>query len=161
MEGGIAGIGEYVIGHEKDVLSAIGLGSCIGVVLFDPIAKVAGLLHVMLPDSHEYIGNIDENKLSRYADKGILRLIDELIKLGANKLRIKAKIAGGAHMFETCTNYSLQVGKRNIEAVEAMLKGQKIELLSEDVGGSKGRSIHFDLTSEKLHIRTVLEEKEI
>ena len=79
-----------------DSLTTLGLGSCVGVALYDPISKVSGLLHCMLPDSTQIRNN---SNVAKFADTGIDELIRQMVALGANKSRLVAKIAGGAQMF--------------------------------------------------------------
>ena len=120
-----------------DALTTLGLGSCVGVALYDPVTKISGLLHCMLPDSTQIRNN---SNLAKFADTGIDELIRQMAALGANKNRLVAKIAGGAQMFAmTTTNDSLRVGERNAEAAKKKLKEYNIRLLAEDCGLNYGR----------------------
>ena len=78
-----------------EVLTTLGLGSCVGVAIYDPVSKISGLLHCMLPDSTQFRNN---SNTAKYADSGIDELISQMVKLGANRARLVAKIAGGAQM---------------------------------------------------------------
>ncbi len=99
-----------------EVLTTLGLGSCVGVAIYDPVSKISGLLHCMLPDSTQFRNN---SNTAKYADSGIDELISQMVKLGANRARLVAKIAGGAQMFAMKTNNdTLRVGERNVEAVK-------------------------------------------
>ena len=125
------------------VLTSLGLGSCIGLVIYDDIAKVAGMSHIMLPNNHE---DKDVKKLGKYADTAVPKLIEDLIALGALKSRLKAKMAGGAQMFSIPGKNSasfLAIGERNIETTKKMLEKYGIPLVASDVGGNKGRSVEF------------------
>lgn len=125
------------------VLTSLGLGSCIGLVIYDDIAKVAGMSHIMLPNNHE---DKDVKKLGKYADTAVPKLIEDLIALGALKSRLKAKMAGGAQMFSIPGKNSasfLAIGERNIETTKKMLEQYGIPLVASDVGGNKGRSVEF------------------
>lgn len=125
------------------VLTSLGLGSCIGLVIYDDIAKVAGMSHIMLPNNHE---GKDVKKLGKYADTAVPKLIEDLIALGALKSRLKAKMAGGAQMFSVPGKNSasfLAIGERNIETTKKMLEQYGIPLVASDVGGNKGRSVEF------------------
>ena len=125
------------------VLTSLGLGSCIGLVIYDDIAKVAGMSHIMLPNNHE---DKDVKKLGKYADTAVPKLIEDLIALGALKSRLKAKMAGGAQMFSVPGKNSasfLAIGERNIETTKKMLEQYGIPLVASDVGGNKGRSVEF------------------
>ena len=118
-----------------DALTTLGLGSCVGVALYDPVTKISGLLHCMLPDSTQIRNN---SNLAKFADTGIDELIRQMAALGANKNRLVAKIAGGAQMFAmTTTNDSLR------EAAKKKLKEYNIRLLAEDCGLNYGRTVEF------------------
>lgn len=124
-----------------DALTTLGLGSCVGVALYDPVTKVSGLLHCMLPDSTKFRNN---SNIAKFADTGIDELIHQMRLLGANENRLVAKIAGGAQMFANKSNNdSLRVGERNSIAVKEKLKSLHIRLLSEDCGQNFGRTVEF------------------
>ena len=114
------GMADLNVCHSPDAITTLGLGSCVGVVLYDKERKIAGMVHVMLPDSTKVRQN--QNK-AKFADTGIDLLIEMLQKEGAMKSSLTAKIAGGAQMFAfTSNNDMLRVGERNVEAVKAKLK---------------------------------------
>lgn len=124
-----------------DALTTLGLGSCVGVALYDPVTKVSGLLHCMLPDSTQFRNN---SNIAKFADTGIDELIHQMRRLGASENRLVAKIAGGAQMFANKSNNdSLRVGERNSIAVKEKLKNLHIRLLSEDCGQNYGRTVEF------------------
>jgi chemotaxis protein CheD len=129
------GIGEYRVGTFP--MMTIGLGSCIGLTLYDPQKKTGAMVHIMLPDS----GGRTERP-GKYADTAIPLLLHELDKIGCSKRSLVAKIAGGACMFEYFGT-NLNIGERNTEKVRAVLKEQGITLSAEDVGGKVGRSVTF------------------
>lgn len=139
-----------------DSLTTLGLGSCVGIVLYDPVSKVAGLVHVMLPDSTKIKNN---NNKAKFADTGIDTLIDEMRKKGANRNSLIAKIAGGAQMFAFSSNSDmLRVGERNIEATKQKLDELKIRILAEDTGQNYGRTIEFNTGTGELLIKSVGKE---
>ncbi|HPE69636.1 MAG TPA: chemotaxis protein CheD [Thermotogota bacterium] len=146
----IIGIGEFKAAKNPSILVTLGLGSCVGVCLRDSASGIGGLIHVMLPDS----GGKVVNKPGKYADLGIPKLLEEMAKLGANISRLEAKMAGGAAMFKN-TGSSMEVGKRNVEAIRKVLASKRIRLLSEDTGGNRARSIEFTVESGVLRIRKV------
>jgi len=155
----IIGIGEYAVERNPAILVTLGLGSCVGVCVRDPTAKVGGMVHVMLPDS----GGRNVPNPGKYADTGIAKLVEDLEKMGASRFRMEAKIAGGAAMFE---GKGLNIGVKNVEAVKTNLRKHGIKLVAEDTGGNRARSIEYDLETGKLLIRKVgggerLEIKEI
>lgn len=136
-----------------DVLTTLGLGSCVGIVLYDPINKIGGLAHIMLPDSTQIRNN--ENK-AKFADTGILELINQMRQIGAVKDRLTAKIAGGAQMFSfNSSNELMRIGERNVLASKETLKKLKISIIGEDTGKNFGRTIEFYTVTGKLHIKTI------
>ncbi|MBP2132988.1 chemotaxis protein CheD [Methanomicrobium sp. W14] len=130
------GIGEYHVG--ESLMTSIGLGSCVAVVLHDSRRSTGAVAHVMLPES-----NGKSDRPGKFADTAIPALFDELIKLGSNKRDITAKIAGGSSMFKQFKG-NLDIGGRNVEAVKTALENCRVNLVAEDVGGSFGRSITYD-----------------
>lgn len=136
-----------------DAITTLGLGSCVGIVLYDPISKVAGLVHVMLPDSTKIKNNSNKAK---FVDTGIETLIDDMKRKGANRNSLVAKIAGGAQMFAFSSNSDmLRVGERNIEATKQKLNELRIRILAEDTGYNYGRTIEFYTETGKLLIKSV------
>jgi len=148
------GIADLNIVRLPDAIRTSGLGSCVGVIIYDSFNKIAGLAHVMLPDS-SLAKNGPLNK-AKYADTAVEELVSILIKHGARRIGLKAKIAGGAQMFQfSTTNEVMRIGPRNVEAVKKQLSLLNIDLVSEDVGGNSGRTIEFDTNTCNLQIRTV------
>ena len=148
------GISEYKIVKEPQKIMTIGLGSCCGVIIYDEINKIAGLVHILLSNS----GN--EKKLinkAKYADTGIVALYEDMKKLGANSRFMKAKLAGGAHMFNfnNSSNSVFTIGEKNVKSCKATLAKLNIPVVSEDTLGSCGRTIVFDTTTNKLHVKSV------
>ena len=125
-----------------DGLTTLGLGSCIGIAIRDPVTKVGGLAHIMLPDSTA-IRNMGTN-LAKYADTGITELVRQMELLGARRNRMVAKIAGGATMFAFQSKSDMvQVGERNAEASIKKLKELNIPILAQDTGANYGRTVIF------------------
>lgn len=136
-----------------NAITTLGLGSCVGIVLYDPTKKIAGLVHVMLPDSTKIRNN--EN-IAKFADTGIDELIKRLLRMGALRASLKAKIAGGAQMFAfQSNNEMLRVGERNVEATKQILHQLKIPIVAEDTGLNYGRTIEFYPESGNLIIKSV------
>ncbi len=133
------GMADLNICKPPDNLTTLGLGSCIGIALYDPSTKITGLAHIMLPDSKQIRNNTN---IEKFADTGIQKLYDDMIKAGANKSRIVAKIAGGAKMFQIADS-SMNVGERNALASKAKLKQLGIRLLAEDTGLNYGRTVEI------------------
>ena len=137
-----------------DGVTTLGLGSCVGIALRDPVTKIGGLAHVMLPDSTA-IRNSSQN-VAKFADTGIVELVNQMEKLGANKARLEAKIAGGATMFQFNTNNgTMMIGERNVEASKQKLAELNIPLLAQDTGANYGRTVTYYPETGEFHIRAV------
>ena len=151
------GMADLNVCKEPDILTTLGLGSCVGVALYDPITKVSGMLHCMLPDSKKIANN---DNIAKFADTGLDETVRRMILLGASKTRLVAKIAGGAQMFAFNTgNDMLRVGDRNVEAVKTKLKLLGIPIIAEDTGNNYGRTIEFYSETGQLLIKAVGKEK--
>lgn len=134
-------------------LITVGLGSCIGIAIYDPNNKIGGLAHIMLPDSTQF--NNITNPM-KFADLAIPILLERMQKQGAIKRNLKAKIAGGASMFNfSDKSMIMDIGNRNSISVKKVLKELNIPIISEDIGGNKGRTMIFDTTNGVVQIKTV------
>jgi len=135
------------------VLSTLGLGSCVGIALYDKKIKVIGLAHIMLPWSYQAKNNANQAK---FADTGIMLLLRKMGEAGASINNIVAKLAGGAQMFSFSGNSDMiRVGQRNVEAAKAILQQFHIPIVSEDTGGNYGRTIEFYSEDGRLMIKTI------
>ena len=135
-----------------DGITTLGLGSCVGIAIRDPLTKIGGLAHVMLPDSTEIKNNLNIYKL---ADTGIEELVRLLVEKGASRARLVAKIAGGAQMFAFQNKSDLvRVGERNVQASKKKLAELKIPILAEDTGENFGRTVIFYPETGDYVIRT-------
>jgi chemotaxis protein CheD len=153
------GMADLNVCKSPDALTTLGLGSCIGIILYDQRTKVSGLAHIMLPDSTQIKKN--ENK-AKFADTAIYELIKEMEKIGAHKSRLVSKIAGGAQMFSfSGNNDMMRIGERNAEATRKLLKELGIPLLAEECGKNYGRTIEFYSETGELHIKTIGKEIKI
>lgn len=141
-----------ITGH--GLIRTTGLGSCVGLTLFDPHTKVAGLAHVMLPTSD--IAREGVLNVAKYADTAVPSLLEQLLSNGAMKSRIVAKMAGGSQMFTFAgTGDSMRIGPRNVESCKIKLSELGIPLIAEDTGGNYGRTIELNCESGILFIRSV------
>ncbi len=148
------GISDLNIVLAPQTIRTLGLGSCVGVVIYDLHNKIGGLSHVMLPNS-ELTRQTKINEY-KYVDTAIPILVEKLYSQGAKKYALKAKIAGGAQMFQFESNSeSMRIGPRNVEAVQQTLQELNIPIVSKDVGGKRGRTIEFDPQTGLLEVRTV------
>ena len=155
----IVGMADYAIIKCPTKVATLGLGSCIGITLYDPQVKIGGLVHIMLPSIDQ--ARSKENK-AKFADTGIVQLVEEMVKQGAVKRRIEAKIAGGASMFSFGNNSQLKIGLRNAEMTKKVLKDLNIPIINEDTGGKYGRTIELDSCNGILHVKSALKgSKEI
>ena len=154
------GMADYKVGKNPATLISYGLGSCIGVSLYDPQTKIGGLLHIMLPDSTQ--ARASDNP-AKFADTGFPLMLADVLKLGASQSRLVAKIAGGAQMFAFANATDvMRVGSRNAEAVKKILRENRIRLVAEDTGGTYGRTVSIDLTNGVYKVKTIDKgEKEI
>lgn len=140
-EDGIVGVGEFKVVRAPAKLMCIGLGSCVGIAIFDLQAQIGGVAHAMLP---RYEDGRDKINASKYADSAIMIMVDELLAMGASKGHLRAKMAGGAQMFSFISSDTLNIGQRNYESARLTLNGENIPLIAEDVGGTRGRTITFN-----------------
>ncbi len=149
----IVGMADLKAVREPDELTTIGLGSCVGICLFDNRAKVIGMAHAMLPDSTKIVNN--ENK-AKFVDTSIVKLIDEMTKLGASKARMVAKVAGGAQMFAYSSGTeAMRIGDRNVEATKLCLAKLGIPIIAQDVGLNYGRTITFSSKTGNVAVKTI------
>lgn len=147
------GMADLNIVKAPDIVTTLGLGSCVGVTLYDPMIKLGGLVHIMLPDSTQIKNNSNEAK---FADTGIKLLLNRMVEQGADKNRLVAKIAGGAHMFEFKNiDDMMRIGTRNVMAVIEILDALKIPLISKDTGSNYGRTIELHTLTGMLLIKTI------
>ncbi len=155
------GMADLKVAAEPGVLITIGLGSCVGIALYDAKTRVGGLAHIMLPTSKRTSsksnGNGSGTNPMKYADTAIDMTLQRMIRKHAIRKNITAKIAGGAHMFACAKDSSsfLQVGDNNVTAVKAKLKQERIRLLSEDVGLNYGRTVELHTNDGKYVIKTI------
>lgn len=147
------GISDLNVVKSPDVLVTYALGSCVGICLYDSMAHVAGLSHIMLPSSKLATNNNNDMK---FADTGIVALIKKMEMMGARTIRMKAKIAGGAQMFASISNSSIaNIGQRNVVAVKATLSQLRIPIIAEDTGKDYGRTLYFDAETGLMKIKSV------
>lgn len=136
------------------VLVCYGLGSCVGLALYDAVAHVGVMVHVLLPDSS--LGRSAEAPPGKFADTAIPAGIAEAVKLGAVRSRLVARMAGGARMLNVVgAGSKLDIGARNIEAVRAGVQQHGIRLAGEDVGGTYGRTLQLFIETGRLLVSTV------
>lgn len=147
------GMADFKVSRGPAVLISYGLGSCVGISLYDPQTKVGGLLHIMLPDSKQ--SRATDNP-AKFADTGIPLMLDEVIKLGAVRSRLVAKLAGGAQMFAFANATDvMRVGVRNVAASKEILQKLGIRIVGEDTGANYGRTVQIDLGNGVYTVKTI------
>lgn len=147
------GMAELFAAKHPAVIITLGLGSCVGICLYDNTKKVVGMAHIMLPSSKDVKNNSNKAK---FADTAVELLIDRMTGLGANPRRITAKIAGGAQMFSfSSANEFMRIGERNVQAVRNELERHAIPIKAEAVGGNYGRTIEFYSENGALGVKTI------
>ncbi|MBX0295505.1 chemotaxis protein CheD [Haloarcula nitratireducens] len=143
------GIAEYQVTTDSAVLTTSGLGSCIGVAIYDELSGAAGLVHVMLPTAED----VDGGNRAKFADTGVAVLVEALEAEGASRDGMRAKIAGGSDMLDFSENGS-SIGSRNAEKVRETLEAYGIPLVGEDVGGDHGRSLRLESDTGNLVVKS-------
>ena len=156
------GVAEYHVTHNPRVLASYGLGSCVAIALYDEAKRIGGLAHIMLPDSRAISR---QGRAGRFADTAIRAMVEEMVRLGARRNRITARIAGGAQMFTIPgannpanipgPSPGMNIGERNVESTKRTLAELKIPLLAEDTGGNYGRTMFFDVSTGKVTITSI------
>ncbi len=145
------GMADYKVGSGPDKLLTLGLGSCIGITLYDKKKKQGGMAHIMLPKNPN-----TESPTPKVADSGVDLMIKDLEKMGLNSKTMEAKVVGGAQMFTfSSSNEMNSIGYRNAESVIHELKKRGIRIVAEETGGSSGRTIELDLETGALKIKTM------
>lgn len=148
------GMADMNVVRDPGVIRTLGLGSCVGITLHDPLLKIAGMAHIMLPSSD--IAREGQLNIAKYADTAVPALLERLMVMGASPSRIVAKMAGGSQMFLMAgTGDTMRIGPRNVESCKMMLSNLHIPLIAEDTGGSHGRTIELDSGSGILSVRSV------
>ncbi|MCP4760807.1 MAG: chemotaxis protein CheD [archaeon] len=145
----IVGIAEMAVSRSGDYLMVIGLGSCIGTVIWDKRKKIGGLCHTLLPSVGDSVSRQKQDP-QKFAESAIPIMIKKLLKMGANKSNLVAKISGGSQMFAIS---SMAIGEKNAKAAKKALMKEKIPIIAEDLFGTQGRTIVFDINSGQLVIK--------
>lgn len=151
------GMADLNVCRAPEALTTLGLGSCIGACLYDPTTKIAGMVHYMLPDSTRITSN---QNIAKFGDTGIREVLKRMELMGARRIRIVAKIAGGATMFSMSGPglSSLNVGNNNIESAKKNLAALGIRIIAQDVGLNYGRTIEFFAEDGSLKIKAIGKE---
>lgn len=145
---------DMAVGKDSDILRTIGLGSCVGVILFSQHSSVAGMAHVMLPSTDM---PVPHEMTAKYASTAIPALIDMLGQHHLAPSQLRAKLIGGAQMFRTIGKRpeALNIGQRNVEKCREILHRYRIPIVAEDVGGNYGRTVEHYCDTGKTFVKTV------
>ncbi len=155
----VVGISDCKVARDPtDTVITYALGSCVGLTLYDPQATVGGLLHVMLPDSGLRARTKEFNP-HMYADTGFRSLLDQVLALGADPARLRAKLAGGANMLGQTTVFD--IGGRNAAALEGFCRAANIPIGATSLGGTVGRSMELRLGDGSVRVRILGRGEEI
>lgn len=151
------GISDYKITKAPNQLVTLGLGSCVGIVIYNEKNRIGGLSHIMLPDSKIFSSQTNL-KTEKFADLAIPKMVGELKHKSGNG-HLVAKIAGGASMFQLQGEVRSQnIGERNIQSVEQILAELNIPVVAKHVGGNMGRSLFVDLETLVVSVKMVNRE---
>ncbi|MEA4897642.1 MAG: chemotaxis protein CheD [Christensenellaceae bacterium] len=147
----MVGIADMAVARAPHTITTLGLGSCVGIVMYDKVSKIGGLAHVLLPNAAS-----GEANLAKCADTAARELKRRMLREGASPALIVGKLAGGAHMFGMVEQVNvLQIGKRNIEQSLLALRQCAVPVVAQDVGGSVGRTIILNCETGALTVRTI------
>lgn len=140
------------VGRDEQTLTTIGLGSCVGIALYDPATKVGGLAHVMLPSENMAR---DRSNPAKFPGSAVSMLLAEMTRLGADTRRVRAKLVGGASMFANLVSSNGNIGERNVQAVRQVLAQLGVPVVAEDTGSDYGRSVVFYLSDGRVEVRSL------
>ncbi len=146
-------IADMAVGHNGSVITTVGLGSCVAIVLYDRGQRVGGMAHIMLPDSEAFSSERAANR-AKFANTAVPYLMEALAAAGARNWALEAKIAGGSQLFAWGGDNSLNIGERNITAARQALERARVPLVGEDVGGGHGRTVKLEVATGTLTVHT-------
>ncbi len=150
----VVGMGEMALSRQPGtILTCLGLGSCIAICAYDPVSKVGGMAHVVLPQSSKE----DESYPAKYADTAVPFLLQEMAKQNADKSRLIVKLAGGAQLsLASGLDGAFKTGERNTTMVMAALTKAGVHVVATDVGGTCGRTVRMSLNTGKVMVKSAL-----
>ena len=149
----IVRVADLRVGSSHDVLVTIGLGSCVAVVLHDPVAKVGGLAHILLPSPA--LGRKDDSP-AKFPQTAVPKLLELMAQLGANSRRVTARLAGGASMFAgLAAPGTIQMGERNTVACRQVLIQLGVPIAGQATGGDYGRTVKLWVADGRVEVSSV------
>jgi len=141
------GTGQMAMGDKETIISTSGIGSCVFICLYEKVLRIGGAVHAMLPSRKHNKTTVflaeSEDNIGKYVDEAIIKLVDDLIKMGGSKDNMIAKVVGGSSMFKIFDNS--KIGSDNVKSAEKILQLMKIQIRNESVGGTNGRSASFNI----------------
>lgn len=144
-------VADYAVGRGSDVITTVGLGSCVAIMLHDAATQVGGLAHVLLPD--EALSRDGANR-AKFPGTAVPLLLREMAARGAGD-RVTAKIVGGASMFSALLTSGVNMGERNVDATRRALDAAGVPLVAHDTGGDYGRSVTLELATGRVIVRSL------
>jgi chemotaxis protein CheD len=155
----VVGISDFYVSNDADdVLITYSLGSCIGVVMYDPAAKVGGMIHYMLPLS-KISPDKAKTKPAMFADTGITLLLNKVFRMGADKKHLIVKAAGGSELLDQ--NKIFNIGERNYLILRKIMWKNNILIKSADVGKNASRTMKLEMATGRVTIKTANREAEL
>lgn len=151
-------IGEIIASDvPEDVLVAYGLGSCVAICLYDPVAQVGGMLHALLPAApNERNPAVRDSRPTKFVKQGTPLLIQSVLSLGAKRSRLQARLCGGARVLSAPGfQDSLNIGDRNVQAAEAALEAAGIRIYAREIGGKIGRTVKLYIGDGQVTVRSL------
>lgn len=146
-------VADAKVAAAEGVLATLGLGSCVAIILYDAVAKVGGMAHVMLPSPTL---SRDRTNPARFPETAVPHLVKEMARLGASPERLRGRLVGGASMFANLASHGVaQMGERNVQASRDALKAARIPLVGAETGQDYGRSVYFNVADGTVEVRTV------
>ena len=147
----VVGISDVKIsGNPEDVMVTYALGSCLAIAVYDPVVRVGGLLHFMLPDSSLDVNKARDNP-AMFADTGIPLLFKSCYRLGAEKKRMVVKVAGGASILDDANFF--RIGQKNITAMRKLFWANNVLIAGEDTGKNYNRTVRLCIADGKVLVK--------
>lgn len=147
------GLGELVVSQNPaEVLVAYGLGSCLGISMYDPHRRIAGLLHAVLPERL----NGGDTLQSKYVNSGLQRLLEQMTAAGAHPQSLVLRMAGGANMLASPSlSQTFDIGTRNIKSARQTAEMLGLQFAAQEVGGNMGRTVRLYVSTGRMTVRTI------
>ncbi|MDQ6887099.1 MAG: chemotaxis protein CheD [Gemmatimonadota bacterium] len=146
-------VADAAVACREATISTIGLGSCVAIMLYEPVARIGALAHVLLPTERL---SQDRDNRAKFPGTAVPMLLEQMRAAGAHSARITARLAGGASMFPGMVTAGLQIGERNVQASRQALARAGVPIIAEDIGGAHGRTIVFRIADGRITVRSLV-----